>query len=110
MVQRSFDSADFFASEEICCAQDDKGTGFRLWAFGFRVWALGKETPAYGVKATRLKQIARVDHLCRSTLASAHQSRQSDSEQRLSRFHNKPSSRDYNETFTAMLTPGCWRL
>jgi hypothetical protein len=26
VVQGSFDSADFFASEEICCAQDDNVT------------------------------------------------------------------------------------
>src|SRR5689334_25099644 len=96
MVQGSFDSA-----------QDDKGTGSRLWVFGSRLSALGKETPGYRVEAMRLTQLARVDHLAGPPLLRT-SDLQSDSASTLPLHHNKPSTRDYNETFTAMLTPGCW--
>lgn len=107
MVQGSFDSADFFASEEICGAQDDKeqALGSGLSAFGSRLLGLGKETPGCGLKRNRNGWTVRAGPPLLGT-----SERQSDAEGRTSRFTTTTIAPDYNETFTAMLTPGCWRL
>jgi hypothetical protein len=68
------------------------------------LWALGKETPGCD-----LKQIVGW------TLVQVHPTRDIRATERfrattIPLYDNKRCSRDYNETFTAMLTPGCWRL
>jgi hypothetical protein len=78
--------------------------GSGLWALGSGLWALGKETPGCD-----LKQIVGW------TLVQVHPTRDIRATERfrattIPLYDNKRCSRDYNETFTAMLTPGCWRL